>query len=1275
MAYPVMRAIPPWFSSLARTVAVVVENGYARAWLARCARPFRAAAKIPLVDLPWRTVCLFCPPLAGDRMPRQFPRRRPLRRRAVARGVALGFGLLLPAALSATETPRRTFDIPAGDAATTLKLFSAQAGEQVLYSPDDVAGVRTQAVRGEFTPLAALELMLAGTNLRARQDIVTKAISITAHAAPRAPPHGANSAGDRQNPYPNSSAPRSMKPRSFASVLAGWLLAAGSAVSQPVAPTPSSPGGTEGDPISLSPFTVNSERDTGFVAASALAGGRLSTDLKDTPVAYSVLTRDFIEALNITNLTMAQQWTTGFNEIEDDGRQNQFGDGERGRRTFRGVSSNQQQIEFFPAYYDYDSYNLERFDFARGPNSILFGSGSMGGTANGLFKRAHTGKEMGNITLALSSWDSYRATLDYNRPINSKFAVRLNALWEDSNTWRDVEYYDRRAVTLTSTFQPWRGGSLRVTAEKGENHRNASLTGMGDRVSGWDGVTVFTGRQTSAPPDANARGVGIFGANNYIFSPGLMGSAIVDWRGHALTLGGNDNANVPIGGSLVVGPSGNFRDAPLLGAINRPENAFDLVLAGAVGFEIPSRERSTSLGGDTWMTEFDNVHAAFDQKIGKHVFLGLSGNYSYSIVRTHFTVARGLNNVYIDINRNLPTGEENPYFLRPYSESTHDFDHVVRRSRNARANAAFVFDDTRIGSFRLNLEAGISDANFSRIKYRFMLQDPNLASRDWINQLARVRYYWDGPLDLPQPGNYQVIDPFNGITRTLTADYGIDAGRPNDTASIDDVFGYAQAALGAKFFKGRLNLLAALRRDDYESITNHMVLRGDQPDNWDTKFIVYRPRPPEDYFSLTYIPKDAAGQPTGPALEAIARPRTNNVPQPQYANDRFRDDYSLPAIKGTVDTYSVGGVYHLTRWVNVFANYAETWAPPAGELRINGERFIPVVSDGWDAGLRFSLLGDKLSFTATRYEASQDNLGKGTGTNGGLANALGNLFNSIANTNVFGDLSSSGVNARGMLNVPGNYFDVASRESEGYEFELTANVTPQWRISANYAIQNAVEVDAYADTRAYIAQNDGLFQSILADAGASVVNGIASVNPGVTTVQSPDVVGAVSSYNQMHEIARNLTAAEQKVARLVEATGNLFTDYTFREGALKNLRLGLGVNYRGKEIIGYRGGDTIRTGPTTAIDDPDVDATTPVYRDPYTLWTGVIGYSFDLNKRIRVKLDLRVSNLLNEDMLLYYSTAQRPPGGDITNPARVATPFQFSFIVPRNYTLTATFSF
>jgi hypothetical protein len=38
--------------------------------------------------------------------------------------------------------------------------------------------------------------------------------------------------------------------------------------------------------ILLSPFEVSTERDTGLVASSALAGGRLNLDLKDVPAAY-----------------------------------------------------------------------------------------------------------------------------------------------------------------------------------------------------------------------------------------------------------------------------------------------------------------------------------------------------------------------------------------------------------------------------------------------------------------------------------------------------------------------------------------------------------------------------------------------------------------------------------------------------------------------------------------------------------------------------------------------------------------------------------------------------------------------------------------------------------------------------------------------------------------------------------------------------------------------------------------------------------------------------
>ncbi len=92
----------------------------------------------------------------------------------------LGSALLLPflvLAAFAAETPRR-FDLPVGDAAQTLKRFATQAGSEIVFSPEQVSGVATRSVLGDFAPRAALDLMLADTGLTATQDAKTGAIAV-----------------------------------------------------------------------------------------------------------------------------------------------------------------------------------------------------------------------------------------------------------------------------------------------------------------------------------------------------------------------------------------------------------------------------------------------------------------------------------------------------------------------------------------------------------------------------------------------------------------------------------------------------------------------------------------------------------------------------------------------------------------------------------------------------------------------------------------------------------------------------------------------------------------------------------------------------------------------------------------------------------------------------------------------------------------------------------------------------------------------------------------
>ena len=78
-------------------------------------------------------------------------------------------GAAMAAALSATPAlaqEARAYDIPAQSASEGIRTLARDSGLQVIAPSEDVAGVRTNAVRGDYEPVAALRAMLAGTGLQ-----------------------------------------------------------------------------------------------------------------------------------------------------------------------------------------------------------------------------------------------------------------------------------------------------------------------------------------------------------------------------------------------------------------------------------------------------------------------------------------------------------------------------------------------------------------------------------------------------------------------------------------------------------------------------------------------------------------------------------------------------------------------------------------------------------------------------------------------------------------------------------------------------------------------------------------------------------------------------------------------------------------------------------------------------------------------------------------------------------------------------------------------------
>lgn len=99
--------------------------------------------------------------------------------------------------LRGAELPRIDFDVPVETADRALKSFSTQAGLEVIFPSETTRGIRTHAVRGNMTAREALDRMLAGTGLAAREDRSLGAFTIVRAEANGAGPKNSEASPPR----------------------------------------------------------------------------------------------------------------------------------------------------------------------------------------------------------------------------------------------------------------------------------------------------------------------------------------------------------------------------------------------------------------------------------------------------------------------------------------------------------------------------------------------------------------------------------------------------------------------------------------------------------------------------------------------------------------------------------------------------------------------------------------------------------------------------------------------------------------------------------------------------------------------------------------------------------------------------------------------------------------------------------------------------------------------------------------------------------------------
>jgi outer membrane receptor protein involved in Fe transport len=1052
------------------------------------------------------------------------------------------------------------------------------------------------------------------------------------------------------------------------------LLAAASARAQSATAVPA--GTAPESTVTLTPFEVSTDRDTGFASASALAGGRLATDLRDTPAAYSVINREFIDALNLTDLQSAQNWATGSTFNSDIGTFNftTF----TVRYTSRGVTAGQQLRNFFPVNGDNDSYALERYDFGRGANSILFGNGSLGGVSSSTTKRARTDRAFQDVKLTTGSWHLLRATLDVNQPLGEKVALRVNGVGQNVDGWRDKEFDKRKGVFVTTTARPFRNTQIRLEGEAIDRAVNSPINNLQDQLSGWNGVTTFDRPAALATATAaqitalQAQGVGRRAANYNVYDPYNGFNAISSYSNEPITLGGGTTAATPIGGYVYgSNPAFGLTNTNLLFAMDVPDSRFDLVEARSY-FRRPSRTFSINQDGPLLESTFRDAQLTIEQRLGDFYF-EVAGDINKNSNYTNGEQNRGANATYIDINRVLPNGQPNSHYLQAYGDGNffRGFRHYD--FHNVRVAAAWK-KDTRFGNFAVNTMVG-ENKNHYTLSYQWLSLAQGTDTLAWINGTTsdiKIRRYWNEPhrpfVDLAgKPMPY--YDPTTGITTTVTPRWVIDHTR-FDTESINDAnYRYGLAAVNAKFWKDRIILLGAVRRDRYFSQSQQLAVNGDYPTDRDPLSPFFKPLAPKDYASLTYIPVDAQGRPQ-PEAPAVTRPRlAGGVRDPRYAQYRFQSDYNAPALEGYQNTRSAGTVVHLLNWFSPSVNYAETFNPQKAYSLLQGGGLVPpTVSKGWNYSARFEFFQRKLDVNLTYYTSEEIN---------NPQSVSGFPFNTLLQATPVG--TTQDLNKRGVpLFISGN--DLQDRHAKGYEVEFTANVIKGLRMIGSVSLPDVYASNAYQLTRAYFERNADAFKQIAIDAGAKVdAAGVATVDAAIPANTAPDAQAATDAYNTIVTAYRNLNI--NRSTGVNQALYKFFSDYTVQEGKFRGVRLGAGVQYRGREIIGNRGADTIvdPTNPARAIDDPTRSIDTPLYtpKGDYTV-TATFGYLWRFSNH-NVQLQLVINNLLN-DRTTYWTTstngtattALRPRDGNYSSPARETVPVGFGQKTPINFNLSAS---
>lgn len=269
----------------------------------------------------------------------------------------------------------------------------------------------------------------------------------------------------------------------------------------------------------LDPVTVEgrAERES-TLNQSAEVGSRLGLSLRETPASVEVITQEQMQLRGARTLEEALRGAVGVSVGGNPG-----GPGLASTRGFTGGFINylfdgDRVANAGMSNRPQDSWNYERVEVLKGPSSVLFGEGGIGGAVNFVTKQARRGASGTQALLSAGSFGSLRAAVGTGGDLGDTGAYRVDYSHNQSSGW--VARTDSRLDHLTGSIAFDLSPTLRLDLSADANR---------DDIGAYYGTPLvpaaFATQPTGVVSDARGRVIDKrLARQNYNVADGLMTS-------------------------------------------------------------------------------------------------------------------------------------------------------------------------------------------------------------------------------------------------------------------------------------------------------------------------------------------------------------------------------------------------------------------------------------------------------------------------------------------------------------------------------------------------------------------------------------------------------------------------------------------------------------------------------------------------------------------------------------------------------------------------------